>query len=273
MGTLYLVATPIGNLGDITLRALEVLQGVDRVAAEDTRHTGRLLKHHGISAPLISYHEHSEPGRLSDLLQVLEQGSLALVSDAGSPLLSDPGYELVRAALDAGHQVIPIPGPAAPITALTASGLPSDSFLFVGYLPRKKSERRARLEEWSRMPYTLVAFEVPHRLRESLSDLVAVFGEERLVTVCRELTKLHEEILRGSLKEMLDHFEAEQPRGEITLVIAGADREALWGEAQVKEALARLMEKGVNPSQAAREVAQQSGWDRREVYRITLEGS
>jgi 16S rRNA (cytidine1402-2'-O)-methyltransferase len=161
---LYLVATPIGNLEDITLRALETLRQVNWIAAEDTRHTGRLLKHFEIQTSLISFHEHSQPAKLEHLVSLLEQGDVALVSDAGTPVISDPGYELVIAALAAGHQVIPIPGPSAPISALIASGLPSDKFLYLGYLPRRSSERRQLLGEVVDLPYTMVFFETPHRL-------------------------------------------------------------------------------------------------------------
>ncbi|MGD2163101.1 MAG: 16S rRNA (cytidine(1402)-2'-O)-methyltransferase, partial [Anaerolineales bacterium] len=204
VGKLYLVATPIGNLEDISLRALRVLRQVDLIAAEDTRHTRKLLAHYEIDTPLLSYHEHSNDQRLQEILQRLQGADVALVSDAGSPLISDPGYELIRAAVERGVSVVPIPGASAVITALSAAGLPSDAFLFQGYLPRKRKERRALLEQQARYPYTLVFFEVPHRLQASLNDLVEILGPERPAAVCRELTKVHEEIVRGDLGEILN---------------------------------------------------------------------
>lgn len=271
MGTLYLVSTPIGNLDDITLRALRVLGSVDLIAAEDTRHTGRLLKAHSIDTPLISYHEHNKGDRLVELVQRLQQGSIALVCDAGTPALSDPGFELVRRAVEQGHTVSPIPGPSAPIAALVASGLPTDSCLFLGYLPRKPKQRRQLLERVAAQPATLIAFEAPHRLLDSLADLQAALGAERRIAVCRELTKLHEQIHRGTLAEVRAEFEAQQPRGEITLVIAGGEPESEWDEDSVREAMSQRISQGERRSEAAREVAAAAGWPRRAVYRL-MEG-
>lgn len=273
MGTLYLVATPIGNLEDLTQRALRVLREVDLIAAEDTRQTRKLLDHYKIDTPLISYHEHNKLKRLERLRQALEKGDVALVSDAGTPGLSDPGYLLVRYALDAGCHVSPVPGPSAPIAALVVSGLPTDSFIFLGYLPRRQAERRRLMEEMSRERRTMLAFEVPHRLPRSLDDLESALGGGRSIVVCRELTKVHEEILRGTLSEIREHFAEKAPRGEFTLVIGGATGEERWNEAVVKRALGERMARGLNPSEAAREVAAESGWPRREVYRLTLEDS
>ena len=273
VGTLYLVATPIGNLEDLTQRALRVLREVDLIAAEDTRQTRKLLDHYQIDTPLISYHEHNKLKRLERLRQALEKGDVALVSDAGTPGLSDPGYLLVRYALDAGCQVSPIPGPSAPIAALVASGLPTDSFVFLGYLPRRQIERRRLMEEMSQERRTMLAFEVPHRLLKSLEDMEATFGAGRPIVVCRELTKVHEEILRGTLSEIREHFKEIAPRGEFTLVIGGATGEDRWDEAVVKKELGERMARGLNPSEAAREVAAEAGWSRREVYRLTLEDS
>lgn len=211
MGTLYLVATPIGNLQDITGRALEILKQVRLVAAEDTRQTRKLLDHYQIHTPLISYHEHNKLARLAEVLAALEEADIALVSDAGTPALNDPGYELVKAALQAGYQVSPIPGPSAPLAALVASGLPTDAFLYLGYLPRKTSERRTMLGKIAGLPYTLVFLETPHRLLSALQDLQSVLGD-RSIAVARELTKLHEEILRGSLSQALAHFSAQPAR-------------------------------------------------------------
>lgn len=268
MGTLYLVSTPIGNLEDITLRALRVLGEVDAIAAEDTRHTRKLLKHHRLDTPLVSYHEHSKSERVEQLLDRLSDGSLALVSDAGTPVLSDPGFELVQAALQAGYSVVPIPGPSAPIAALVASGLPTDRFLFLGFLPRKAGDRRRLLQQLQQEPATLVAFEAPHRLRAALSDCAAALGSERQAAVCRELTKLHEQVHRGSLAQLQAEFADIAPRGEITLVVAGAGPPAEWDEQRVREALAQHMSNGLRRSEAARQVAAQAGWSRREVYRL-----
>ncbi|MGD2252724.1 MAG: 16S rRNA (cytidine(1402)-2'-O)-methyltransferase [Anaerolineales bacterium] len=271
MGILYLVATPIGNLEDITLRALRVLAEVDLIAVEDTRHTRKLLRRYQIETPSISYHEHNKLVRKPKLLQALDQGEVALVSDAGTPGLSDPGYELVRAALEAGHQVSPIPGPSAPVAALVASGLPMDAFTFLGYLPRRASERRRFLRAQAANRATMVAFEVPHRIRQALSDLEAILGSRRHMAVCRELTKMHEQILRGTVQEMREYFDQERPRGEFTLVIAGAPAERAWDEGAVRKALAEHLRQGRSPSEAAREVAAEAGWPRKEVYRLTLQ--
>jgi 16S rRNA (cytidine1402-2'-O)-methyltransferase len=271
VGTLFLVATPIGNLEDITLRALRILKEVRWVASEDTRHTGQLLRHYGIAARQVSFHEHNKRERLHRLLRALDEGDVALVSDAGTPALSDPGFELVTAALAAGHQVSPIPGASAPLAALIASGLPTDAFLYLGYLPRQASERRRVIASVSREPRTLVFFEVPHRLRAALADLVRELGGGRPAAVCRELTKLHEEIRRETLESLADHFAREAPRGEITLVVAGATEGARWGEAQVRAALRQRRASGESPTRASRGVAEESGWPRREVYRLALE--
>ncbi|HEY42929.1 MAG TPA: 16S rRNA (cytidine(1402)-2'-O)-methyltransferase [Anaerolineae bacterium] len=271
VGTLYLVATPIGNLEDLTQRALRILREVDLIAAEDTRQTRKLLNHFQIDTPLISYHEHNKLKRLERLRQALEEGDLALVSDAGTPGLSDPGYLLVRYALDAGCPVSPIPGPSAPIAALVASGLPTDSFVFLGYLPRRRLERLRLLQEISGERRTMLAFEVPHRLLRSLEDLETTFGGQRPIVVCRELTKMHEEILRDTLSAIREHFAEVEPRGEFTLVIGGVTAGERWDEAAVRRALDERIARGLNPSEAAREVAAQAGWPRREVYRLTLE--
>ena len=272
VGTLYLVATPIGNLEDLTQRALRTLKEVDLIAAEDTRQTRKLLAHYDINTDIISYHEHNKEQRLKRILAMLAEGDVALVSDAGTPGLSDPGYLLVRAVLDAGYGVSPIPGPSAPIAALVASGLATDAFIFQGYLPRRSAERKNLLEELASERRTLIFFEVPHRLRKALNDMEICFGAERPIAVCRELTKRHEEILRGTLGEIRDHFEEHEPRGEFTLVVSGAPSKIRWEEAAVREALNQQMAQGLNPSEAAKVVASLSGWSRREVYQLTLEG-
>lgn len=270
MGTLYLVATPIGNLQDITGRALEILKQVRLVAAEDTRQTRKLLDHYQIHTPLISYHEHNKLARLAEVLAALEEADIALVSDAGTPALNDPGYELVKAALQAGYQVSPIPGPSAPLAALVASGLPTDAFLYLGYLPRKTSERRTMLGKIAGLPYTLVFLETPHRLLSALQDLQSVLGD-RSIAVARELTKLHEEILRGSLSQALAHFSAQPARGEITLVIEGNKAQVAWSEEQVRSSLEKLLSEGYSATQSAAKVADRSGWPRRTLYRMVME--
>jgi 16S rRNA (cytidine1402-2'-O)-methyltransferase len=247
------------------------LKQVTLIAAEDTRQTRILLDHYQIHTPLLSYHEHNKAERQAQLLAHLADADLALVSDAGTPVISDPGHELVQAALAAGHTVSPIPGPAAPIAALVASGLSADRFTFVGYLPRKAVERGALLEELAREPHTVVAFEAPHRLVATLADLEQVFGAERNVAVCRELTKLHEQVVRGALAQVRAHFESETPRGEITLVLEGNRGAVRWTPSQVSQALERHLAAGESPSQAARAVAAEAGWPRREVYQLTLQ--
>jgi len=272
VGTLYLVATPIGNLEDMTLRGLRLLSQVGLIAAEDTRRTRQLLSHFQIATPLISYHEHNKRARLNRILQALEQGDVALVTDAGTPLISDPGHELVQAVLSAGHAVLPVPGASAVISALVVSGLPTDSFSFLGYPPRRSAERQRWLRELDGEPRTLVLFEAPHRLRACLLDLRQTLGGDRPAAVCRELTKLHEEVLRGSLASLEQHFGQIEPRGECTLVVAGAPpAQVLWDEARVRQAVGRLRRDGLTASQAARTVAEQSGLPRQEVYRLALE--
>jgi len=270
MGTLYVVGTPIGNLEDITLRALRVLRECHLIAAEDTRRTRILLEHYGIHTPMISYFEHNEAVRIPQILEALRRGDVALVSEAGMPGLSDPGYALIRAALDHGVPVVPIPGPSAPVAALVASGLPTDRFVFLGFLPRRPGERRRLLAAVAPLPWTLVIFEAPHRLRESLRDILEVLGD-RPMAAARELTKIHEEIRRGTVREILDHFTQVEPRGEFTLVIAGAPEEAArWEEEEVRSRLQELLAAGMTPAQAAREIARASGWPRSVLYRMAL---
>jgi 16S rRNA (cytidine1402-2'-O)-methyltransferase len=266
MGTLYLVTTPIGNLEDITLRALRVLGECALVATEDTRTTGRLLSHFGIDKPQVSYFEHNKLARLERVLDALESGDVALLSEAGTPLVSDPGYELVQAAIERGLPVVPIPGPSAVTTALSVSGLPTDRFLFLGFLPRKTVERRRFLAEVAEVRATLVLFESPHRLTASLADIQLVLGGLRRCAVCRELTKLHEEVWRGSLAEAVDEWGQRSLKGEFTLVVEGAPAPGPWSEAQVRIALARRIAAGMSRSEAARTVAGESGWSKSQVY-------
>jgi len=221
MAILYVVATPIGNLEDISLRALRVLREVKLIAAEDTRKTRRLLNAHNIETPLTSYHEHSKRAKLDYLLGYLEKEDLALVSEAGMPGLSDPGYDLIVAAVERGISVVSVPGPSAVITALVVSGLPTDQFVFVGFLPRRKGQRQRLLSSISDEARTIVAFEAPHRVREALTDIEEILGDRR-VSVCRELTKVHEEVFRGRMSQARKHFA--EPRGEFSLVIEGKTR-------------------------------------------------
>lgn len=271
MSTLYLVATPIGNLEDISARALRVLRQVRLIAAEDTRHTARLLQHYDIHTPSLSYHEHNKLVRVEQVLSSLQEGDVALVSDAGTPALNDPGYELVRAVIDSGHSVSSIPGPSAPIAALVASGLPTDAFLYLGYLPRKTGERRRMLARVASLPYTLLVLETPHRLIESLADLQAELGD-RQVAVARELTKLHEEIFRGLISDARQHFEDNPPRGEFTLVLAGKSEDIQrWSEERLQKELKSSLAQGEPASQLAARLVKPSGWSRREIYGIVLE--
>ncbi len=221
MPVLYIIATPIGNLEDISLRALRLLREVKLIAAEDTRTTRRLFNAYNIKTPLTSYHEHSERAKLNYLLNYLEKEDMALVSEAGMPGLSDPGYELIVAAIERGISVVPIPGASAVITALVVSGLPTDQFLYVGFLPRRKGQRQRLLSSIVDEPRTIVAFETPHRLREALSDIEEILGDRR-ISVCRELTKIHEEIFRGRVSQARKHFV--EPRGEFSLIIEGKTR-------------------------------------------------
>jgi 16S rRNA (cytidine1402-2'-O)-methyltransferase len=223
MPTLYLVATPIGNLEDMSLRAIRILSQVRLIAAEDTRKTKRLLSAYNIKTPLVSYYEHSKLSKLSQLLRQLEEGDIALVSEAGMPGISDPGYELVTAAIEHGIPVVPIPGPSAVLAALAISGLPANQFLFLGFLPRRKGERRRLLQSIALETHTIVAFEAPHRLLKALADVLEVLGNRR-IAICRELTKIHEEVFRGTISQALEHFTT--PRGEFTLVIEGRREQA-----------------------------------------------
>lgn len=272
MSTLYLVATPIGNLEDITLRALRILREVPLIAAEDTRQTRKLLGHYNIDTPLIPYHEHNKARQTAKLLHKLAHGDLALVSDAGTPVINDPGYELVQAALQAGHTVTPIPGPSAPLAALIASGLPADTFLYLGYLPRTASTRRTLLQEVATLPYTLIFLETPHRLVSALADLRAELGN-RAIAIGRELTKMHEEIWRGTLEEARTRFETVPPKGELTLVVTGQTTPQVvrWPLKILHAEIATALASGEAPSRLARRLAEESGWPRREIYTQILQ--
>ena len=276
MGILYLVATPIGNLEDMTLRALRVLKEASLIAAEDTRSARRLLAHFEISTPVTSYFEYNKLTKLKNILDALEHGDVAVISDAGMPGLSDPGYELVRAALENGMRVVPIPGANALVSALVASGLPTDQFIYLGFLPRQKSARRKLLESSVDEPRTIVVYEAPHRICESLDDIAEVMGN-RLVCVARELTKMFEEFFRGTVDEARAHFAEHSPRGEFTLVIAGkspaeaiAEAQEAWDDERVHSRVSVLMQSGMARTEAVKQTARESGRDRRQVYDLTL---
>jgi 16S rRNA (cytidine1402-2'-O)-methyltransferase len=266
MGTLYIVPTPIGNLDDMTLRAIKVLRGASLIAAEDTRRAAILLSHFDLHTPVTSYFEHNKLSKLNRILNALEQGDVALISEAGTPGLSDPGYELIRAAIARGHTIVPLPGATAAIPALVASGLPTDSFVFVGFLPRKAGDRKRALEEVKSDRRTLIFYEAPHRVRDTLADMLAIFGN-RSICVARELSKVHEEIWRGSITEAIQHLGTEA-LGEFVLVVAGAPEADRWDEDRVRAALRGEMEHGAAAAAAARQVANISGWSRRDVYAL-----
>jgi 16S rRNA (cytidine1402-2'-O)-methyltransferase len=264
---LYVVSTPIGNLEDITLRALRILKEASVIACEDTRQTRKLLEHYGIAARTVSYHEHNEAQRAPELLARLKAGeSVALVSDAGTPLISDPGYRLVRAAIDAGIAVAPVPGPSAALAALAGAGLPTDAFRFCGFLPARSGQRRKALEAAAGEPATLVYFEAPHRILETLADIEAVFGE-RPVVVARELTKIHEEFLRGTAREIREKLAARPSlKGEMVILIGKGAASAADGS--VEEAVHALEKEGMPRMDAIKQVARERGLSKREVYRL-----
>lgn len=264
---MYVVATPIGNLADITLRALHVLKEVDLVACEDTRQTSKLLARFDIHKPLVSYHEHNEASRAGELLGKLREGvSIALVTDAGTPLVSDPGYRLVTAAVEAGIKVVPLPGPSAAVTALSVAGLPTDAYRFGGFLPAKPSHRRKLLESLAADPATLVFYEAPHRILETLGEVRRALGNRRVV-IARELTKVHEEFLRGTVDEVVQALRARPAiKGEMTLLIAKAKGPAAAGDS-IHEAVAALEREGVARMEAMKRVARERGLSKREVYR------
>lgn len=270
-GTLYIVATPIGNLEDVTLRALRTLREAMLIAAEDTRTTRKLLSHYDIHTPLTSYNDRNRRLKTPSILGALALGDVALVSEAGMPAISDPGFDLVVAAYDAGIRVVPIPGPSAITTAVAASGLPSRSFTYVGFLPRRGSDRRRLLRSLATRPETLVAFEAPHRLRDALADMLTELGDRR-IAACRELTKTFEEVFRGRLSEALAHFAA--PRGEFTLVIAGAEPEdaaSTVDNAELLTEMRRLRREGTTAQDAVALLMGRFGLPRRQLYKLWLE--
>ncbi len=271
MGILYLVPTPIGNLEDITLRALRVLREVKLIAAEDTRTSRVLLQHFGITTPLTSYHEHNKLAKLDVIFDALESGDVALISDAGTPGISDPGYELIREAIARGVTVTPLPGANAALTALIGSGLNTETFLFVGFPPRKQKLRRELLERLAHVPRTLIFYESPNRLIDLLADIQAVLAD-RAVVVARELTKIYEEFRRGTAAELLAYFTSTPPRGEIVVIIDGAPPETLvvWDDDAVIDSLSERLENGESLRDAAKAIAAESGHDRKAVYALGL---
>ncbi|MGJ3239475.1 MAG: 16S rRNA (cytidine(1402)-2'-O)-methyltransferase [Anaerolineae bacterium] len=271
MGTLYIVATPIGNLEDMTYRAVRILRDVQLIAAEDTRTSRVLTNHFDIQTPLTSYHEHNKLSKIAAIFDTLKQGDVALISDAGTPGISDPGYELIRETIARGYTVVPIPGANAAITALIASGLATDSFIYLGFLPRRKSARRDLLHTLKHEKRTLIAYESPHRLGDTLGQVAALLGDDRQVVIAREITKKFEEFWRGTAKHAAQHFSQENPKGEITLLIGGASGSGNWDKATVLSALESKLDEGLSLSQAAKEVATLSGWKKSAVYELGLE--
>ncbi|NLO89812.1 MAG: 16S rRNA (cytidine(1402)-2'-O)-methyltransferase [Clostridia bacterium] len=274
--TLYICSTPIGNMEDITLRALRILKEVDLIAAEDTRTAKKLLNHYDISTPVTSYHEHNEKTKAPKIIELLEEGSdVALISEAGTPGISDPGYELIRAAVDRGIKVTVVPGPSALISGLVLSGLPMDRFAFEGFLPRKRNQRREILKALKDEPRTLIFYEAPHRLEETLEDMKEIFGGRRAV-LARELTKMYEEVLRGTLGELLERLKKTGARGEYVLVLEGSGESAeqakgedieKWRYLGVEEHVDLLVEKGYTKTEAVKEAARLRGLPKREVYK------
>lgn len=271
-GTLYVVGTPIGNLEDITFRAVRILQTVDIIAAEDTRHTGKLLQHFQVKTPQVSYHEHNRTSRIPELLEhLVNNKAIALVSDAGMPGISDPGYELVKACIEAGIPVVPIPGASAAITALSAAGLPTDRFVFEGFLPAKTQQRQEHLESLQTESRTLIFYESPHRLRDTLRDLALVWGSDRQIVLGRELTKLYEEFWRGTIGDAIAHYSQREPQGEYTLVVAGIPAtQPQLTEEELKAELRQLISQGISRSQASRQLAKFTSLPRRQLYQLAL---
>lgn len=268
-GTLYVVATPLGNPADLSPRALETLRAVDLVLAEDTRTARRLLAAHDLDRPTLSCFDANEPARAEQAVALLRAGqSVALVSEAGTPAISDPGYKVVRAAVAAGARVVPVPGPAAFLAALVASGLPTDRFVFLGFPPRRPGARRALLERVRPLPFTLLLYESPHRAAETLAELAAVLGD-RPACVARELTKTHEELVRGPLSALARRYAAERPLGEVTLVVEGAAEEPADAP-DVEARAAALLAEGLSPRDAAARLHAETGRPRRELYALVL---
>ncbi|MBD2189444.1 16S rRNA (cytidine(1402)-2'-O)-methyltransferase [Pseudanabaena mucicola] len=272
-GILYLVGTPIGNLEDMTFRAIATLKQVDLIAAEDTRHTGKLLHHFGIDTPQTSYHEHNAHKRVPELVEKMQQGiSIALVTDAGMPAISDPGVELVQGCIAAGVRIVPIPVVTAGIAALTASGFATQHFGFDGFLPVDKKERRERLEVLRCETRTMILYEAPHRLLKTLEDLAEFLGGDRQIAIARELTKLHEEFWRGSIESAIAHFAIHAPKGEFSLVLEGAapSDKPVWTDDVILRELQNLIDAGISRSDASRQLAELADLPRRQIYQLAL---
>jgi 16S rRNA (cytidine1402-2'-O)-methyltransferase len=270
-GILYIVPTPIGNLEDLTLRALRVLKEVELIAAEDTRHTQHLLAHFGIKTALTSYHDHNERGKARTLVERLKSGaSIALVSDAGTPAISDPGYRIVVDAIQAGIQVVPLPGASALTTALSASGLPTDGFLFEGFLPAKAQERKAKLQSLRGEVATLVFYEAPHRLLDSLAEMLKIFGD-REIAVARELTKVYEEFLRGKLREVIGALADRDIKGEIVIMVRGTSGEAQVSDEELHGTIRQLAGNGMGVKEIAELLGERYGLAKKEVYKLALD--
>lgn len=273
-GTLYIVATPIGNLGDITLRALDTLKNADVVAAEDTRQTGKLLAHFEIKKPMISYFEHNKAQRGPQIIEKLKQGfDVALVSDAGTPGISDPGADIVKDAISEGIKVTMVPGPVAGIMAVVLSGLDTRSFIFQGFLPEEKKKRKTILEEFKTQTRTVIFYESPHRIENTLEEIKEILGENRRLALCRELTKLHEEVVLKTVGEHIEGFRTKPPRGEYVMVMEGVDRETLadmnkaeWAEISVKDQVDSYIQSGLDRKAAIKKVATERGSSRNEIY-------
>lgn len=271
MGTLYIVPTPIGNLEDITLRALRILREASLIAAEDTRTSRVLLDHYEIRTPTTSYHEHNKLGKLDAIFDALAVGDVALISDAGTPGISDPGYELVQEAIRRGVPVVPLPGPSAVTAALVASGLPTDSFVYLGFPPRKPRALQEFFAALASEQRTLVFYENPYRVLETLQTALQTLGD-RPACVAREISKMFEEFYRGSISGALEHFGQQNPRGEVTVLLGGAPAaDLVWDESRVRAALQQKLAQGAALSAAAREVAAVSGWKKKAVYALGLE--
>ena len=277
-GMLYLCATPIGNLEDVTLRVLRILKEADVVAAEDTRQSIKLLNHYEIKTPLVSYHEHNKYEKTPVLVQRMLKGeTIALVTDAGTPAISDPGEDLVRACYEAGIPVTSLPGPAACINALIISGLPTRRFVFEAFLPSDKKERASVIDELSHETRTMIIYEAPHRLCRTLAELAEILGGDRQIAVCKELTKRHETVYRSDIKGAVDYYNANEPRGEYVLVIAGLNREDIirdkqdaWKEMPLEEHLKHYESQGIERREAIKLVAKDRGVPKREIYNMTL---
>jgi 16S rRNA (cytidine1402-2'-O)-methyltransferase len=269
-GILYIVATPIGNLEDITARALRMLKEVDVIAAEDTRHTQLLLDHYAIRTPLTSYHEHNEKTKALELVNRLAAGqNVAVVCDAGTPAISDPGYRLATAAIGAGIRIVPVPGASALTAVLSASGLPTDRFIFEGFLPAGKKPRRARLQSLRDETRTLVFYEAPHRLKKTLDDMVELLGDRQAV-LAREVSKVYEEFLRGSLEQLTRAAESRELRGEMTLVISGSAGESRVDEDRLKAEIRDLKDRGLRVKEIAEILGERFGYPKKEIYRLAL---